>query len=109
MSKEPCKHLANLIPRVKDGELSLATIQGFTEMSGLDDVYYEDECHRLERKLKDSGFNPTQVYMIMDRFVSNLSIKEMSKKYGRTANEITQDLKTLAKEVKEKDVFNESI
>lgn len=78
-------------------------------MSGLDDVYYEDECHRLERKLKDSGFNPTQVYMIMDRFVSNLSIKEMSKKYGRTANEITQDLKTLAKEVKEKDVFNESI
>lgn len=75
-------------------------------MNGLDDAYYEDECHRLERKLKDSGFNPTQAYMIMDRFVSNLSIKEMSKKYGRTANEITQDLKTLAKEVKKKDVFN---
>lgn len=71
----------------------------------VEDDVYEDECFRLERKLRDSGFNPTETYMIMDRFVSNLSIKEMSKKYGRTPEAISQDLKTLANEVKEKNVF----
>lgn len=84
-------------------------MKGYADLNALDDVIYEDECFKVERKLKNSGFNPTETYMIMDRFVSNLSIKEMSKKYGRTTNEITQDLKTLANEVKEKDVFNESI
>lgn len=110
MSKEPCKHLERLMP--VNGKVSIDVLTGYVENMGLDslpDDIYEDECHRLERKLKNSGFNPTQAYMIMDRFVSNLSIKEMSKKYGRTSNEITQDLKTLANEVKEKDVFNESI
>lgn len=71
---------------------------------------YEEGCHNIERKLKNSGFTPTETYLIMDRFVSGLSIKELAIKYGTSSNVIAKRLEALRLQLKEiKDVFNESI
>lgn len=65
---------------------------------------YEEHCHSLERQLKDSGFNPTEAYLLMDRYVSGLSIKELSKKYGTSSNVIVNRLDQLLDELKQKGV-----
>lgn len=102
MDKVPCKHLENLLPRLSDGKVTQETMGGYSikygETTSLDE--YERQCNDLEGNLSEAGFNPTETHLIMDRFVSGLSIKELSKKYGATDSVIVNRLDSILTELK---------
>lgn len=109
MSKVPCKHLDNLLPSNQSGKIGSDYLTAYANslLEGTDPVEYETECSNLEAKLIETGFNPTETHLIMDRMVSGMSIKELSKKYGTIPSLIVDELTRLTSLIKERQVLNE--
>ena|SRR6185437_8097794 len=107
VSKNPCKHLDKLLPSLKSGRLGSDFLTEYANrvLDSLSVDEYEEGCHAMEGRLKHAGFNPTETYLIMDRMVSGLSIKELSKKYGTNQKLMIVELGRLINEIKEKGVF----
>lgn len=107
-SKNPCKHLENLLPSLKHGTIKTDILTEYANrvLDSLSLDEYEEHCHAMEGKLKHSGFNPTETHLVMDRMVSGLSIKELAKKYGTNHNLIVSELDRLIALIKERQVFD---
>ena len=52
------------------------------EITADDSSSYEEKAAELERKLTELGMPPWRVELLMDRYVSNLTISEIAKKRG---------------------------
>lgn len=71
---------------------------------------YEDKCFQLEKALRFIGLNNVEVSIVMDRYVSKLSIKEICNKHGMPSKMLDDLLKTLDNYVEvNKNRLNESL
>lgn len=97
LSKKMCKHLDNMLPSIMNGAISGDVIEEYMVNTLMNENIderdsYEDLCNILEGDLKALDFNPTEVSLLMDRFISGLTIKELGKKYGADSSSIFASL-----------------
>lgn len=91
-----CRHLESMLPGTINGSVSKHTLEGYMRQESLQyltDDDYEETCVAIERDLVELDLNPTEVSLLMDRFVDGLSLRELANKYGY--NNITSILHAL--------------
>lgn len=107
MTKSPCKHLEALLPQTQLNPISKATIDN---AKLLDEVTtsideFEDNCKVLHEKLvKQYKLNKTIAHLVIDRFVSGLTIKELADQAGMSSLSIRMALDFAVKQLKDKGV-----
>lgn len=86
-----------MLPSIMNGAISGDVIEEYMVNTLMNENIderdsYEDLCNILEGDLKALDFNPTEVSLLMDRFISGLTIKELGKKYGADSSSIFASL-----------------
>lgn len=95
LKNKPCKHLESLLPQMGDGSISKSTAKAY---QGTKIILDEENLgslkvyDRIERKLASKGFKDYEINLIMDRFVSKLTIGEITDKHGYLSSYTVRNL-----------------
>lgn len=104
VSKTPCRHLAGKLPQVDSGRLSEDTKRAYQSLQDDQGIYsYEDfamakesehefKCRRVEAALKSVGLEDFRIEILMDRYVSSMTLKEIATQYGYVSGAAVQYL-----------------
>lgn len=107
MTKVPCKHLEALLPVTQLNGLSKATLDNAALFYGTTVTMeeFEANCKVLHLKLvKHYKLNKTIANLVIDRFVSGLTIKELADQTGMSTISIKMVLEFAVKQLKDKGV-----
>lgn len=108
MTKTPCKHLEALLPR--DSQKSVEKIATLKDIAAMDSetmtaAEFEEHCLSLHNRLtQEYKLNKTTATLVIDRFVSGLSIKELAAQTGMSTLTLSRVLALAVKELKNKGV-----
>lgn len=94
VTKIPCKHLEKLIKKPIRGKgLKPAYESNSLKLATSDDKYHE-KAVKLEAELRKFfvGYDSFRVDLIMDRYVSNLTLMDIASLYGYTSSGAVQHL-----------------
>lgn len=99
-SKTPCKHLERVLRPVMDGTMSLERRQEVYELV-MRQPGNSEQISRLTDSLHNYGLKDYEIDLIIDRYVGNLSLRELAKVHGflshmaviRLLNDLTDRLK----------------
>lgn len=84
-NSSPCQHLQKLLPGVDSGIATRAIKQTMLDIhysGAVSSVDREDSIKHLRLKLLKIGLKTEQADLLIDKFISNLSLKEISDKSG---------------------------
>lgn len=86
ISKKICKHLESTLSTDLNGSQSKETEDKYKEylISGIEtsDPEYDNKAEYLEEMLRGTGLDDFRIDLVMDYYVSNVTIKEIMTKYG---------------------------
>lgn len=104
LSRGLCKHLEKLLPDVQDGRISSKVLGEWHDTTITEEVY-EDTCFRIELELKRCGLNRAETGLIMDRFVSGLTFKELAAKYTVSVYSVLDELGRLRERIQSPNLY----
>ena len=95
ISDRPCKHLEALLPSMGQGKLSESKTEEYDDSVSIAVDSYEDTpefYQKIEQKLGEQGLRNYEIDLIMDRFISKLTLKEIAKKHGYLSTYTVKEL-----------------
>jgi hypothetical protein len=85
LGDKPCRHLEKLLPSLDRGKLSGAVLTEYRYVSENTEVsvdFSPEFYAKIERGLASRGFRDYEINLIMDRFVSRMTIGEITEKHN---------------------------
>ena len=81
VDKAPCTHLEKLLPKPRNNN-AVSKKNSDKVMPEEPRFNFEQKCKELEEKLRTVGLESFRIELIMDRYISRLTLAEIAEKQG---------------------------